>query len=174
VFTTDAVTRRQFVKIAMSTAAMTALPLQSAINALTPKSRGEQMTLTPYLLFDGKCHEAMQFYQSCFDGELTVTKVKDSMAKDHMPEMQQNKVLNARLKKGNLEISASDWLALDETPIRGTTVCLYLSGATFPELSAVFQKLSEGAEITDPLKEQFHGAYGALNDRFGVRWMFHS
>jgi PhnB protein len=39
---------------------------------------------------------------------------------------------------------------------------------------ALFERLSEGAEVTDPLKEQFFGTYGALNDKFGVRWMFHT
>jgi PhnB protein len=47
-----------------------------------------------------------------------------------------------------------------------------LSGGTFLELKALFDKLSEGAEITDPLTDVFYGVYGALNDRFGVRWMF--
>ena len=129
-------------------------------------------TLTPYLLFNGTCREAMEFYQLCFGGELTLTKVKDSPAKDQMPAIQQEKVLNARLKKGNLEISASDWLALDETPVRGNTVCLFLSGGTLGELKALFEKLSAGADVTDPLKPMFFGTYGALNDQFGVRWMF--
>jgi PhnB protein len=71
-----------------------------------------------------------------------------------------------------LEISASDWLRPDRTPIRGNTVCLYLSGGTFEELKTLFERLSEGAEVTDPLKEQFFGTYGALNDKFAVRWMF--
>ncbi len=129
-------------------------------------------TLTPYLLFDGNCHQAMEFYKSCFGGELTFTKVKDSPVKDLMPPAQLNKTINARLKSGNLEISASDWLRLDRTPIRGNTVCLYLSGGTLDELQALFEKLSEEAEVTDPLKEMFFGVYGALNDKFGVRWMF--
>jgi PhnB protein len=89
-----------------------------------------------------------------------------------MPAVQQDKTLNARLKSGNLEISASDWLRPDETPIRGNTVCLYLSGGTLQELKTVFERLSEGAEVTDPLKAMFFGTYGALNDKFGVRWMF--
>lgn len=129
-------------------------------------------TLTPYLLFDGNCHQAMEFYRSCFGGELTFMKVKDSPAKDQMPPVQWNKTINARLKSGSLEISASDWLRLDQTPIRGNTVCLFLSGGSSQELGALFQKLSEGAEVTDPLKEMFFGLYGALNDKFGVRWMF--
>ena len=130
--------------------------------------------LTPYLLFEGTCREAMEFYQFCFGGELALTKVKESAAKDHMPAAQQEKVLNARLRAGNLEISASDWLRPDRTPIRGNTVCLYLSGGTYQELKPLFEKLSAGAEVTDPLKEQFFGTYGALNDKFGIRWMFHT
>jgi PhnB protein len=129
-------------------------------------------TLTPYLLFDGNCHQAMEFYKSCFGGELTVTKVKDSPAEDRMPPGQLNKAINARLKSGNVEISASDWLRLDQTPVHGNTVCLFLSGGTFQELQALFEKLSEDAEVTDTLKEMFFGIYGALNDKFGVRWMF--
>jgi PhnB protein len=131
-------------------------------------------TLTPYLLLDGNCHEAMEFYKICFGGELIVTKVKDSPAKHHVPEFQHEKVLNARLRSSNVDISASDWLRLDRTRIRGNTVCLYLSGGTFEELNILFAKLSEGAEVTDPLSQQSFGSYGALNDKFGVRWMFHS
>jgi PhnB protein len=134
----------------------------------------EMMTLTPFLLFDGNCDQAMEFYKSCFCGELTATKVKDSPAKDFMPAAQREKIVNARLRSDKLEISASDWLRPDRAAIRGNTVCLYLSGGTFEELKTLFEKLSEGAEVTDPLKDQFFGTYGALNDKFGVRWMFQS
>jgi PhnB protein len=99
-------------------------------------------------------------------------KVKDSPAKDQMPAFQLNKTINARLKSEILDISASDWLRPDQTPVRGNTICLYLSGGTFQELKVLFEKLSEGAQVTDPLKEVFFGVYGALNDKFGVRWMF--
>jgi PhnB protein len=131
-------------------------------------------TLTPYLFFDGKCRQAMEFYSSCLGGELTITTVKDTPAKDQMPASQHDKVLNARLKSSNVDLSASDWLRPDRTPVHGNTACLYLSGKTFEELQALFEKLSDGADVTDPLREQFFGAYGALNDKFGVRWMFHS
>lgn len=129
-------------------------------------------TLTPYLLLDGNCLEAMQFYQSCFGGKLTATRVKDSPAKDYMTAAQQEKIVNARLQSGKIEISASDWLRLDRTPVRGNNVCLFLSGGAAEDLKELFQKLSEGGDVTDPLKPMFFGLYGALNDRFGVRWMF--
>jgi PhnB protein len=128
-------------------------------------------TLTPYLLFDGKCREAMEFYQSCLGGRLTLMKVKDSPARDQMPAFLQEKILNAHLTAERLAISASDWLA-SEAPIPGNTVCLFLSGGTLQGLRAVFDRLSEGAEVTNPLKDVFFGVYGALNDKFGVRWMF--
>jgi len=131
-------------------------------------------TLTPYLLFDGNCKQAMEFYKSCFGGELTEILVKDSPAKDFMPAFQYEKILNARLKSGNVDLSASDWLRLDRTPVPGNTVCLFLSGGTLQELTALFASLAEGGEVTDPLTEMFFGTYGALNDKFGLRWMFHS
>ncbi len=112
-------------------------------------------TLTPYLLFDGKCLQAMEFYKSCFGGALTATKVKDSPAKDFMPASQHEKIVNARLISGKIEMSASDWLRPDRTAVRGNTVCLYLSGGTFQELKELFEKISDGADVTDPLKEQF-------------------
>jgi PhnB protein len=165
--------RRQLAASAVSIAALAALPARSMATSGTQITGENQMTtLTPYLLFDGNCRQAMEFYKSCFGGELTSVKVKDSPAKDYMPAIQQEKTVNARLKNGSVEFSASDWLRLDQTRIPGNTVCLYLSGGRLQELKAIFEKLSEDAEVTDPLKETFHGIYGALNDKFGVRWMF--
>ena len=130
--------------------------------------------LAPYLLFDGTCRKAMEFYQSCLGGDLAVTRVKDTPAKDFMPAPQHEKTLNAHLKSGPLEVFASDWLARNQTPVRGSTVCLFLRGESFAELKGAFEKLSEGGDVTDPPKQMFFGIYAALNDRFGVRWMFQS
>jgi PhnB protein len=170
---TNNFSRRWLATSALSTLAMSALPIRSTADTRTQKLKGDAMTtLTPYLLFDGNCHQAMEFYQSCFGGELTVLKVKDSPVKDHMPEFQLDKTINARLTCGRIEISASDWLMPDHARIPGNTICLYLSGGKLRELQALFGRLCQGAEVTDPLKEQFFGVYGALNDKFGVRWMF--
>ena len=167
------ISRRRLIASGLYAAMSAAWSSRSIAAAKMQKIQGDEMAgLTPYLLFDGHCREAMEFYSSCFGGELTVTKVKDSPVKDRMPTVQHEKVLHARLKSRNVEISASDWLRPDRTPIRGNTVCLFLSGGTLRELKALFEKLSGGAELSDPLTEQFFGTYGALNDKFGVRWMF--
>ncbi len=172
-FIIDFYSRRRFVRAAVSTAALAALPTRYKGRALAPPTKGDKMTkLTPYLLFDGTCREAMEFYKSVFGGELSFTRVEDSPAKDQMQAFQQGKILTAYLKSGAVEISASDWLALSEEPEPTNTTCLFLNGGSLKELKGLFMKLSVGAKVTNPLKEQFFGSYGALNDRFGVRWMF--
>jgi len=170
---TNELSRRRFVASAAS-ATVAAVALRGEASAAGPEKpkSDDTTTLTPYLLFDGTCGEAMQFYQSCLGGQLTLTKVKDSPAKAQMSPAQQDKVLNAHLSAGHMEISASDWLAPNQTPAPGNTVCMYLSGTNLPDLKKLFEKLSAGGKVTNPLQPTFFGAYGALNDRFGVRWMF--
>ena len=168
---TNAITRRRFVTSSVSAAALTALAGQASA-APAPAKDTAAMRLTPYLLFDGNCRDAMEFYRSCVGGELEFTKVKNSVAKGEMPVYQQEKVLNARLKGGALEIQASDWLRPGVTRVLGNTVCMYLSGGSPEAQKRIFDSLSEGGDVTDPLTKQFFGTYGAFNDRFGVRWMF--
>lgn len=138
------------------------------------KEKVSTLQFSTYILFDGNGHEAMEFYHSVFGGELTLTTVGESPMKTVFPASMHHKVVNARLKSKLLDISASDWLRPNETRIQGNAVCLYLSGGTPEEITTLFRKLSEGANVTDPLTEQPFGLYGALNDRFGVRWMFHA
>jgi PhnB protein len=109
-----------------------------------------------------------------FGGELALTTVGESPMKNAMPPSLHDKVLNARLMSKGIDISASDWLRPAQKPMRGNMVCMYLSCGTFTELKTFYDKLSVGAEVTDPLKEEVFGAYGALNDKFGIRWMFHA
>ncbi len=132
------------------------------------------MKLTPFLLFDGNCAEAMAFYHSCLGGELTITKVGDSPMKGQHPPEQQNKVVKARLISGTIDISATDWLHPTRTPKQGNTVCLYMSEATSTELRDIFDKLSEGADPTllDSLRDMPFGSYGHLADKYGVHWFF--
>ena len=136
------------------------------------KMNTKMTTLTTYLLLNGNCKEAMEFYKSVFNGQLTMTEVGNSPMKNYFPETMHKKIVNARLISPGIDISASDWLRPNQTPIQGTTVCLYLSGGTPEDLKTFFTELSEGATVTDPLIEQSFGMYGALNDKFGIRWMF--
>jgi len=132
------------------------------------------MNLTPFLLFDGNCAEAMAFYQSCLGGDLRITKLGDTPMKDHMPPEQHHKVVNARLKSGDIEFSATDWLHPTQRPKQGNTTGMFINGAKYIELRTIFDKLAAGAdkELLDDLRDMPFGSYGHLADRYGVHWFF--
>lgn len=114
----------------------------------------------------------MEFYRAVFGGELTLTAVGDSPMKAMFPPALHARVVNARLQGAGFDVSASDWLRPNQTRVQGNAVCLYVRGKSREEVTVVFRRLAEGAEVTDPLRNEPFGLYGALNDRFGVRWMF--
>jgi PhnB protein len=132
------------------------------------------ITLTPFLLFDGNCAEAVAFYQSCLGGELTITKVGDTPMKNQMPPEQHHKVAYANLKSGVTQFSATDWLHPTRTPKQGNTVAIYVSGGRYHELKPIFDKLAVGAkkELLDDLRDMPFGTYGHLADKYGVHWFF--
>jgi len=132
------------------------------------------LNLTPFVLFDGNCAEAMGFYQSCLGGELTITKLSDTPMKDMMPPALHARVAYARLKSGVIEISATDWMHATQTPRQGNTVAMYLNGGTYEELRVIFDKLAVGAdpELLDELRDMPFGSYGHLADKYGVHWFF--
>jgi PhnB protein len=136
--------------------------------------RIQMINLTPFLLFDGNCAEAMAFYQSCLGGELTITRVADIPMKDRMPPEKHQRVTYARLKNGAIEFSATDWLHATRTPRQGNTVAMYINGGKYQELRAIFDRLRMGADdaLLDDLREMPFGTYGHLADRYGVHWFF--
>ena len=130
--------------------------------------------LTPFVIFEGNCAEAMAFYRSCFGGELTVTKVADTPMKNQMPPDKHHKVVFAHLKSGPIEFSATDWLHPTRTPKQGNTVAMYVNGGDYQELRIIFDKLAIGADpsLLDDLRDMPFGTYGHLADKYGVHWFF--
>jgi PhnB protein len=129
----------------------------------------------PFLLFDGNCAEAMTFYHQCLGGELTITKLGDTPMKDQFSPEKHGRTINAHIKNGAIQISASDWMASPVfDPVRGNMSAIFLTSNTYAELKVVFDKLAEGAE-----KKRFQemhdvpfGVYGQFYDRYGVQWIF--
>ena len=130
---------------------------------------------TPFLLFDGNCAEAMTFYHQCLGGELTLTQLGDTPMKAQFPPEKHQRLINAHLKSGALEISATDWMAAPALePKQGNTYAIFVTGGTYDELKAVFDPLKDGAETENlqELREMPFGTYGQFYDRFGVQWIF--
>jgi PhnB protein len=132
------------------------------------------LALTPFLLFDGNCAEAMTFYQSCLGGELSITRLRDTPMREQAPPELHDKVAYARLHGGLVDVSATDWQHATRRPHQGNTVGMYLTGASYDELQPVFDRLSVHADpdLLDELKNLPFGVYGHLADRYGVHWFF--
>jgi PhnB protein len=133
------------------------------------------LSCTPFLLFDGNCAEAMTFYQKCLGGDLTLTKLGDTPMKAQFSPEKYNRIINAHLKSGAIEISATDWMASpDFEPKQGNTYAIFVIGETFNELKRVFDKLKDGAEKDrfQDLHDMPFGIYGQFYDRYGLQWIF--
>ena len=130
---------------------------------------------TPFLLFDGNCAEAMTFYHQCLGGELTLTKLGDSPMKDQLPPEKHNRIINAHLTSGDIDISATDWMASPAfEPLQGNMSALFVVGESYDELKAAFDKLADGADTQrfQELHDLPIGTYGQFYDRYGVQWIF--
>ena len=129
---------------------------------------------TPFLLFDGNCAEAMTFYHDCLGGQLTLTKLGETPMKAQFPEEKHDRIINAHLKSGAIEISATDWMASPAfDPIQGNTFAIFVVGESNEELKTVFDKLARGAkkEWFQELHELPFGTYGQFFDKYGVQWI---
>lgn len=130
---------------------------------------------TPFLLFDGNCAEAMTFYQQCIGGELTLTKLGDTPMKNMFPPEKHNRIIYAQLKSGEVDISATDWMASPEfNPIQGNTFAIHITGKNHEDLKTTFDKLKDGTNNThlQELHEMPFGLYGQFFDKFGTQWIF--
>ncbi len=130
---------------------------------------------TPFLLFDGNCAEAMTFYNQCLGGELTLTKLGESTMKDLLTPEKHQRIINARLKSGQIEISATDWMSAPaHMPKQGNMISIFVIGGKYDELKEIFDKLTEGASKDNfqELHDLPFGIYGQFTDKFGIPWIF--
>ena len=130
---------------------------------------------TPFLLFDGNCAEAMSFYHECFGGNLALTKLGDTPMKAQFPPEKHERIINANLKSGLIEMSATDWMASPSfDPKLGNMSAVFVIGTDAAELRAVFDKLRVGADQVhfQDLRPMPFGTYGQFYDRYGMQWIF--
>lgn len=133
------------------------------------------LKVAPFLLFDGNCAEAMTFYHQALGGELTLTKLGDTPMKDMLPPEKHERIINAQLKSGHIEISATDWMASPEfDPVQGNTTAIFVTGESREELQTIFDKLKDGDnnKRLQELHEMPFGVYGQFYDKYGVQWIF--
>lgn len=126
--------------------------------------------LNPYISFKDNARQALEFYHSVFGGKLAVNTFKEFGAAQNPAE--ENLVMH-----GQLDTDGGITLMCADTPSymtyeSGTNITISLSGENEAELTALYQKLSAGGTVEQPLEKAPWGdTFGMFHDKFGVGWM---
>ena len=131
------------------------------------------MQIQPYLNFNGRCQEAIDFYRKSVGAEvIMVMHFKDC------PEPQQgmitpenkDKVMHAALKIGDSTVLASDGRCSGSPNFQGISLSLHAKNET--EAKRLYGALADGGQVQMPLAKTFFSpGFGMVADRFGVNWM---
>jgi PhnB protein len=130
------------------------------------------MPVQPYLFFDGRCEEAVEFYRKALGGEVEMLmRYKDSP--DPRPRGAHagydDKIIHASLRIGEASVMMSDD-CMEHPSFQGFS--LSLSVADEKDAARKFNALADGGRVLMPLgKTFFSPCFGMVADRFGVSWM---
>lgn len=132
------------------------------------------MPIQPYLFFDGRCEEALQFYKKALGAEvLMLMRFKESPEPpppDKVAPGSEEKVMHACFRVGDSEVMASDGYCHGAPKFDG--FCLSVSAKDEAEADKMFNALSKGGQVQMPLgKTFFSPRFGMVQDQFGVGWM---
>lgn len=132
------------------------------------------MQVQPYLFFDGRCEEAIEFYRKALGAEVTMLMHYKDSPEPHEPGMippgAENKVMHASLRIGETTVMASDGRCQEQPKFQG--FALSLAASDEAEAERLFTALADGGQVQMPLTKTFFSSrFGMVADRFGVGWM---
>jgi PhnB protein len=132
------------------------------------------MVVQPYLFFDGRCDEAIEFYRRTLGAEVTMLmRFKESpepQPPGMIPSGSENKVMHASLRIGETTVMASDGNCLGKPAFQGFSLSITVSNDA--EAERLFSALGAGGQVQMPLTKTFFSSrFGMVADRFGVSWM---
>jgi PhnB protein len=132
------------------------------------------MHIQPYLFFDGRCEEALEFYGKKLGAEVTMLmRFKESPEPPQpgmVPPGSEDKVMHASFRVGDSTIMASDGRCLGQPNFQGFSLSLIVSSDA--EADRLFTAIADGGQVHMPLAKTFFSSkFGMVADRFGVLWM---
>jgi PhnB protein len=132
------------------------------------------MQVQPYLFFDGRCEEALEFYRRALGAEVTMfMRFKDAPEPpppDKVAPGSENKVMHSSFRVGEAEVMASDGMCQGKPSFQGFSLSLIVSNEA--EADRLFAALADGGQVQMPLAKTFFSPrFGMVTDRFGVSWM---
>ena len=131
------------------------------------------MQVQPYLFFDGRCEEAIEFYKQALGAKVQMT-MRFNESPDKPPPgcapSDPNKIMHACLTIGDAQVMMSDGLANGTPEFKGFS--LSLSAKDEADANRMFAALGVGGQVRMPLGETFFAErFGMVADKFGVGWM---
>ena len=130
--------------------------------------------LQPYLFFEGRCEEAIEFYRRALGAEVEMLMHFKDNPEPPKPGAcapgSDDKVMHASLRIGQTTIMASDGRCTGKPNFQGFSLSLTVS--TDAEAARLFAALADGGQAQMPLtKTFFSSSFGMVADKFGVSWM---
>lgn len=126
--------------------------------------------VSPYLFFEGRCDEALAFYQQTLGAQVQMLMRYKESPEPGCSEMMGDKVMHASFVVGATLMMASDGRCSGQPNFQGMS--LSLTVPTAADAERIFAALSEGGKVEMPLAETFFSPrFGMVADRFGVSWM---
>jgi PhnB protein len=132
------------------------------------------MQVQPYLFFNGRCEEAVEFYRRALGAEVTTLmhwkEMPEPRTPGTVPPGFEDKIMHMSLRIGDTTVMASDGRGPGQTNFQG--FALTLSASSVAEAERLFAAVSDGGQVQMPLTKTFFSArFGMAADRFGVQWM---
>jgi PhnB protein len=129
------------------------------------------MQVQPYLFFDGRCEDAIEFYKKALGAKVEMLMRFKESPEPHMHAPgSEDKVMHTCFKVGDTAIMASDGRNTGNPNFEG--FALAIDAKNEAEADKMFNALSEGGKVTMPLAKTFFSPrFGMLADKFGVHWM---
>ena len=129
------------------------------------------MKVEPYLMFEGRTEEALQFYQQKLGAKVeAILRFKENPEPKYNPPGSDEKVMHALFRIGDAPIMASDGNCTGKPGFQG--FALTLNAANAAEANQRFNALADGGKVQMPISETFFAkSFGMVADRFGVNWM---
>lgn len=125
----------------------------------------------PYLFFEGRCEEAIEFYRKAVGAEVVMMmRFKESPDPTMRAPGSENKIMHANLRIGQSMVLMSDGRCEAAAKFQGFALSLTVPNET--EASRLFAALGQGGQVQMPLTKTFFSpSFGMVADRFGVSWM---
>jgi len=125
----------------------------------------------PYLFFEGRCEEALNFYRTALGAEVTMLmRFKDSPDPTMCQSGTEDKVMHASFRIGETTLMASDGRCDEPMTFKGFSLSITVK--TEAEADRFFNALADGGQVIMPLTKTFYSPrFGMTTDRFGVMWM---